>query len=373
MTQTFVELEDIHNNLYVPTFQLLVQGMDVVSDLFMEIASVQVDNTLKGADHFTFTVNSTFDLEQREFAHLSDLFAFGSPVEIYMGYKGSKTNPELPMLLKGFVTSVSTGFPASGLPQITVGGYDLSYCMTKGKKSRHWSDAKDSEAVSDVAKAYGLTPKVEDTRVKHPTIQKSTESDQQFLEKLAERNGYELYTFDQTLHFKPPASVRKTGADGQPIVTLEWGKGLLSFTPEINISEQVTSVEVRGWDVATKSEIVGTAGKGKEPRRDGARRSGAEALQTCCREQEAPLKIRVPVFSKQAADLWAAAILKKRSEMFVQGSGESIGLPELCADKNIELLGLGRELSKTYYIEQTTHTINTSGYRTTFRVKDTTI
>ena len=59
--------------------------------------------------------------------------------------------------------------------------------------------------------------------------------------------------------------------------------------------------------------------------------------------------------------------------MFVQGSGESIGLPELRADTNIELLGLGRELSKTYYVEQTTHTINTSGYRTTFRVKDTTI
>jgi len=373
MTQTFVELEATHANLYVPTFRLLVQGMNVVNDLFLEIASVQVENTLKGADHFTFTVNNTFDLEQREFTYLSDLFAFGSPVEIYMGYKGSTVEGELPLMLKGFVTSVSTSFPASGLPQITVGGFDLSYCMTKGKKSRHWSDATDSQAVADVAKAYGLQSEVEDTRVKHPTIQKSTESDQQFLEKLAERNGYELYTFNQTLHFKPPASVRKTDEDGQPIVTLEWGHGLVSFTPEINISEQVTSVEVRGWNVATKSEIVGTAGRGKEPRPDGSRRSGADALQTCCREQEAPLKIRVPVFSKQEADLWAAAILKKRSEMFVQGSGESIGLPELWADKNIELLGLGRELSKTYYVEQTTHTINTSGYRTTFRVKDTMI
>lgn len=373
MTKTFTALERIHNDLYVPAFQLKVKDIDVVEKLYMEIASVQVDNTLKGADHFTFTVNSTFDLEKREFAHLSDLFAFGSSVEISMGYKGSKTDPELPMLLKGFVTSVSTSFPATGLPQITVGGYDLSYCMTKGKKSRSWSDAKDSEAVSDVARAYGLKPKVEDTRVKHPTIQKSTESDQQFLEKLAERNGYELYTFDQTLHFKPPESIRKTEESGQPIVSLEWGKGLLSFTPEINISEQVTDVEVRGWNVATKSEIVGTAGRGKEPRRDGARRSGAEALQTCCREQEAPLRIRVPVFSKQEADLWAAAILKKRSEMFVQGSGESIGFPELRADKNIELLGLGAEFSKTYYVEQTTHTINTSGYRTTFKVKDTTI
>lgn len=371
MTQTFIELEAKHQNLYVPAFLLKVKEQDVVRQLFMEITSVQVDNTLKGADRFSFTVNGTFDLEKRQFAHLSDLFAFGSPVEIRMGYKDSE--PELPLMLRGIVTSVSTSFPNSDLPQITVGGYDLSYCMTKGRESRHWSDTKDSDAVAEVADEYGLKAETEDTRVKHPTIQKSTESDEQFLEKLAERNGYELYTFDKTLYFRRPASIRKTKKNGDPVVTLEWGKGLLSFTPEINISEQVTKVEVRGWDVNSKAEIVGTAGKGREHRRDGARRSGSEVLQTCCREKEAPLRIRVPVFSKQEADQWAEAILKKRSEMFVTGNGESIGLPELRADENIELLGLGREFSKTYYVEQTTHTINTSGYRTTFKVKDTTI
>ena len=78
-------------------------------------------------------------------------------------------------------------------------------------------------------------------------------------------------------------------------------------------------------------------------------------------------------FSKQQADRWAEAILKKRSEGFVQGSGESIGLPEIRIDENIKLGGLGKPFSKVYYIEQATHTINTSGYRTTFRIKDTTI
>jgi hypothetical protein len=95
-------------------------------------------------------------------------------------------------------------------------------------------------------------------------------------------------------------------------------------------------------------------------------------MQTVCRDQ-GELKIRVPVFSKQEADRWAQAILKKRAEQFVQGSGESIGLPEIRADENIKLEGLGTPFSKVYYIEQSTHTINSSGYRTTFKVKDTTI
>ena len=43
------------------------------------------------------------------------------------------------------------------------------------------------------------------------------------------------------------------------------------------------------------------------------------------------------------------------------------------ADTNLELKGLGTLFSKTYYVDQSTHTISTSGYKTSFKVKDTTI
>lgn len=363
MTLTLVQLEQAHLGLYVPAYKILVNNLDLLKQEFMEIASVQVDNTLKGADRFSFTVNSTFDFEAREFPHLMDTFAFGNSVEISLGYQDGK---KLPLMLRGKVTAVQTSFPASGLPQINVSGYDLSYCMTKGKKSRNWTNKTDSYVVSQLAREYGLTPDVKDTKVEHPKIEQSQESDMQFLEKLADRNGYELYAFDQKLLFQPPAN------DQKAVVSLEWGKGLLSFSPEINISEQISKVEVRGWDVKSKKEIVGIAKQGEEPGRDAGRRSGAEIVKAVCRDQ-GELKVRVPVFSQQEAKRRAEAILKKRSELFVQGSGESIGLPEIRANTNIELKGLGHPFNKTYYVEQTTHTINTSGYRTTFKVKDTTI
>jgi phage protein D len=348
-----------------------VNNQDLLRQLFLEIASVQVDNTLKGADRFSFTVNSAFNFEQRDFRLdppqafplISDLFAFGNAVEIRMGYQDGK---ELPLMLRGKITAVQTSFPASGLPQINVSGYDLSYCMTKGKKSRNWTSKTDSYVVSRVVREYGLTPRVKDTQVEQPKIEQSQESDWQFLEKLADRNGYEIHVFDQDLFFEPPAN------DKSAVLSLEWGKGLLSFTPEINIAEQISKVEVRGWDVKSKKEIVGTAVIGEEPGRDANRRSGAEVVKAVCRDQ-GELKIRVPVFSQQEANRRAETILKKRSELFVQGSGESIGLPEIRANTNIELLGMGKPFSKTYYVEQSTHTINTSGYRTTFKVKDTTI
>lgn len=362
MTKTITQLEGEHRNFYAPAFKILVNGRDLLTDLFMEIVSVEVDNTLQGADRFSFTVNSSFNAQYREFDHL-DLFAFGSPVEISLGYQDTKS---LRLMHRGIVSSVQTSFPPSGLPQINVSGYDLTYPMTKGKRSRNWENKKDSDVVAQVAREYGLNAVTPDTLVEHPKIEQSQESDFQFLEKLAKRNGRELYAFDRDLNFRPPANDEAAG------VTLEWGKGLVSFAPEINIAEQVSGIEVRGWDVKAKKEIVGVAASGDEPGRDSGRRSGAEFVKVICRHS-GELKVRVPVYSKQEAERRAKAMLKERSELLVQGGGESVGLPELLAGTNVELRGLGQMFSKTYYVQQSTHTLDASGYRTTFRVKDTTI
>jgi phage protein D len=367
MTMTMKQLEERHGNFYAPAYRIEVDGKNLLTGLYLEIASVQVDNTLKGMDRFSFTVNSTFDVSKRDFvsesgvAYLADLFAFGKSTVISFGYPNSMT-----LLHRGIITEVQTSFPQSGLPQINVSGYDLTYSMSKGAHSHNWGPNKDSVVVAQLANKYGLDPVVEDTRVEHPIIEQSQESDLKFLEKLAKRNGYELYAFDKKLFFRPPANNK------DPVGELEWGEGLVSFSPEINISEQVSKVEVRGWDVDTKREIVGRAGQGDERGRDANRRSGAELVKKVCRDG-GELKIRLPVYSQQEADRRAQGILKRRSERLVQGNGEAIGLPEILADKHIKLGGLGALFSKTYYVEQSTHTINSSGYKTTFKVKDTTI
>jgi phage protein D len=153
----------------------------------------------------------------------------------------------------------------------------------------------------------------------------------------------------------------------------------VSFAPEINLSEQVTQVEVYGWNVQTKKPIVGRARKGDELGRDRARASGAprasgaEYLQKIAKQDEGVLRVRLPVFSEQEATQSARAILNRRSEGFVGGRGESIGIPDIRPNTNVALKGLGDLFSSTFYVHQATHTVDTSGYRTTFQVKDTTI
>jgi Bacteriophage probable baseplate hub protein len=356
------KVEEQLTQFYPPAHRILVSKQNLVVDLGLEVASVQVDNTLEGADQFTFVINNGFDIALRDFPHLR-IFELGAPVQIHMGYGDLQ---KLELLLNGLVTSVNTSFPSSGPLQITVSGYDLSYPLTKGKRSHNWENAKDSDVVRQIAGRHNLQPEVKDSEVVHPKIEQSQESDFQFVRKLAERNGFEFFVFDKTLHFSPPAN----GESGT--IKLEWGQGLVSFSPEVTLAEQVTEVEIRGWNVRTKQEIIGRARAGDEPGRDPKRLSGAEYLRKICKEK-AVLRIRQPVYDQQEADRRARSVLKLRSEKFIKGSGESIGIPALRAGRNVELAKVGEFFSKTYYVEQTTHKVDSSGYKTTFRVKEATI
>jgi phage protein D len=273
------------------------------------------------------------------------------------------------LMLNGIVTELQTSFPSSGLPQLTVSGYDYMFCLTKGTDSKKYEKKKDSDVVRLIANEYGLTPRdVQDTEGIQPAVERSQESAARFLKRLAERNGFEVFvTENKELFFRKPAN-DKTGA-----IELEWGRGLLSFSPELNLAEQVTQVEVHGWNIQTKKPIVGKAKRGDEPGRDANRSSGAEYLEKVCKKEQATLRIREPVFSQQEADKRAVAILKRRAEGFVGGRGESLGIPELRPNVNIKLGGLGKFFDTTFYVQQTTHTVDSSGYRTSFQVKDVTM
>jgi phage protein D len=375
MTLTIREIERARTNFYAPAFEIRAGGANVVRDLHLEITSVTVEQSLEGAHRFSFVVNNGFDISQREFIKvrgktLPDLFEFGMPVEVRMGY-GERSG--LTDMLSGIVTELSTSFPSSGLPQLTISGYDHSYRLMKGSESQNWENRRDSDVARAIATQYNLTANVEDTKVEHPKIEKSQESAAQFLRRLAQRNGFEFFVVKKELVFRTPDN------DAKGAIELVWGRGLTSFSPTINLSEQVTRVEVYGWNVQTKKAIVGKAQRGDEPGRDRTRVSGqprisgAEVLQRVCKGDEGVLRVREPVFSQQQADQAARAILKRRSEGFVGGRGDSIGIPEITPNANVSLKGLGDVFSTTFYVHQATHTVDSSGYRTTFEVKDTTI
>ena len=363
--------EPVYGDFFVPAFSIKVGGRDLVRHHYLTVPSVEVNLTLKSAGRFSFTVANAFDLKTREFVvgpenrrlDLLELFRFGTEVEIRIGYGESS---RLPVVMAGLVTEISTSFSDSAVPEFKVSGYDKLYKLGKSNRPRHWEDSRDSDVVSDLARTAKVRADAKRTEPKKTRIEKGQETDLSFLEKLAKRNCATFYLRGETLYFGPRNN------DRSEVLLIEWGKGLLSFNPEANLAEQVAAVELHGWSVQEAKPIVGRSSRGDETGRESGRRSGGEhAAEALC--EPPTLLLRQPVHSQAEADRRARALLEEKAEDFLKGDGEAIGLPEILPDTNLGMVGLGRLFSRVYYVKESTHTVDSNGYRTRFKVQETTL
>lgn len=353
---------------FAPTFEVKVDGKSLTHQHGIAVMQVEVDLALGAMGRFSFTVVNTFSNKQRKFLSgfgepVLDLLKFGATVEVFIGYGDFS---RLPLMIRGTITEISTSFGEGGSPELSVAGYDALFPLTLGKRSRPWTTT-DSGVASQLCVEYGLTNDVKPTEETHPQIEQNQESDFDLLKKVAQRNHYEFYiAAPNTLRFAKPND------KGDGVVTLLWGRTLLSFKPEANLAAQVTQVKVYGWNQQTKEPIIGTATAGSETGLDPGRRSGGQVVRSLAKK-EAVLEVRQPVFTQAEATRRAEAILNDHAKKFLTGEAETIGLPDLRPDRNITLANLGEPFSKTYYIQQTTHKADSGGYRTRVKVKETSL
>lgn len=365
---TLADLSDFYANFYAPTFAIKLGTADLLRDLHVAATQVEVDLVLGAASRFSFTVTDCYDAEHQVFVNdrnqdLIEMLDFGTPLEIHMGYGDGMS---VIKMFSGVITEVTTNFPESGSPELAISGYDHGFPLTLGKNMRSWAKRRDSDAAHEIASYNNLPDEIDVTKDEHPQIEQKQESDWEFLKKIADRNHYELYVDEErTLHFAKPQDTSTA------VVTLPYGAGLLSFKPEANLAGQIAKVEVYGWDRNRKEQIVGVARAGEESGLTG--KSAGQRLATFVRDpsKQPTLRLRQPVFTQAEANERAKAALDERAKQFLTGDAESIGLPDVRPDMNVELTELGKPFSKTYYVQQATHKVDASGYRTRFKVKET--
>lgn len=365
------DLAKKYGQFYAPAFRVVVSGRDLMRDALVAVSQVEADLVLGGTGNFSFTIVNAFHDDRHQFLTgtgqpLFGILTFGAQVDIYMGYGDLQAIDPSSATIRGMITEVTTGFAEGGAPEVTVTGHDSGFPLTVGKNTGSWQKKTDSDIAALIADNSNLDSIVVSTSERRPQIEQNQESDFEFLQKLATRNSFQVYVRNQTLYFGPPDAKR----DG--ILTLNWGESLLSFKPQMNLASQVAAVEVHAWDVLNNQAIVGRADAGDEDMREPNEMSGGQYLQQVL-PRKPTLILRQPAFTQAEADTRAKGALNERAQDFVTGEGETIGLPELLPDTNITLGQLGVPFSRTYYVEKTTHKVDSSGYRTRFSVKATTI
>lgn len=340
MTQTY----------YAPRFEIRVEGLTLAADVTDHVTSVTYENNADLADMFTVTLANPDN-------QLSDLaiFDLGKKVEIRMGY-GS----ELEEMMWGEVTSVEPAYPEGGAPTVTITGYDRSYRLRHNQPDRApWQYVNDSIIAAQIAVEAGLIPVVDPSPFFHEEIVQ-TGSDFAFLMERARANYFDVYVRFDRLYFRLPRPQTQA-------TVLEWGKSLSSFSPRLSSASMAGLQVVRGYDEQLAQAVVAFVTSLDLSPENIVERLGSSALDLLVSLGRRVERTENPSSVFDAAT-FAKSILQQILDGMYEGSGTCIGIPGLRANDMVEIRGAGERFSGMYRLSKVTHTVDDSGYRTSFEV-----
>jgi phage protein D len=139
---------------------------------------------------------------------------------------------------------------------------------------------------------------------------------------------------------------------------------MIDFKPVLSTANQVGSVTVHGWNRNTHKEI--SVKVTLDELTGPTNKDLFSLVKTTDREE---VIVNEPVCTEQEARRRAIAVLSDRQKELVKVNVTTVGLPDLRAGRTVEILGVGSRLSGSYFITDTTHTIDSSGYHTSFNAR----
>jgi phage protein D len=356
---------------YAPDYKIVVGNQELDPDSKGDVLDLKVTMDLNNLTHFDLTVNNWDDKHLAFKYSDTATFDLGNEVRVQMGYAG-----KLLTMVRGLITSLTPRFPESGPPTLVVGGQDKMVRLVDRKPKdgeiKKFVNKTDSEIVEVIALRNDLVPKITTTTQRYDIVIQKNQDDALFLMERAKRIDFDCFigvdpdTGLDALYFQSPTDAR----DGSKVrmYVFEWGKSLINFNPTLSLNRQVGKVTVKGWDPNTKSIIKYTAGSGDLPT-SGSGDNGPSAVQTRLRDRE-DIVVDQPVTSQQEAETLAKALLRERAYSYITANGQVIGLPDLRPGDNIEVQGLGKRFSGQYYVTKVEHALGSSGYLTTFDVRN---
>ena len=273
-------------------------------------------------------------------------------------------------LLSGYITHVKPDFPRDTAQcSLEIWGMDHSVLMDREEKLRAWPNERDSTIASQIFSLYGFSSVVQETQVIHDEdistiIQRET--DMQFLQRLALRNGFECY-FDGAIGFFRAPRLNSTP---QPILAVHFGEqetNVNRFSLEVNAlaPAHVTMFQVD----RTNKEILETAVETSQQKVLGAS-DAARLLDRGMAPGRVYVSMNVTTGAAEMATL--SQELFHQAQWFVTAEGEIDGNHYehlLKPRRTVTIKGVGETYSGVYYVTHVTHTFVPNGYTQLFRAK----
>jgi Bacteriophage probable baseplate hub protein len=343
----------------VADYDITINGAPLSIRHKTHLAALSVDVDTRWPCMFEFAlVGSQYLKNDTEWIDDMTTFAMGNEVECKMGYVN-----DLGTVMVGEITGLEPEFTVRAMPRLIVRGYDRGHRLLRGRKTRTFSQQKDSDIASAIAGEAGLTADVTDSQVTHDYVCQAHQTDMEFLKERAKRINYEVVVDGKRLVFRPVQNAESE------IMTLTMEGGLLEFFPRLSTMRQLTETKVLGWDLKDKKEILGLSKTGDEDSTMGGDNGGGAMVQGPFGEATASMGDR-PVATQAEADQIAKAHLNSAALELISGEGVCRGRYDLLAGKVIKIDGVGKRFSGQYYIIAASHRYRADrAYQTHFVVR----
>lgn len=401
-TQTLFDESRLQHGFYVPEFEVRIEGVGLPRNVLRDVVEVTYKDNIKEIDSLELTINN-WSAETRRFKYVGDETAedlegstadseryrlfdpCNKQVELWMGYAG-----DLRMMIRATFTTLEPTFTSGGAPTLAVRGLNVLHQLRRKQYSTTWGDKRDSDIARNIAtlvdkdlgthhKRFPLpivvNPRAQAREEPLPYVAQKNQYDIDFLLSRALRLGYVVYVreADPTsssaderqphLYFGP--SDGRVPGQRDVEFRLKWGASLTEFKPTLTTANQIKSVTVNGWDRGKKKEI--SVKVSLDDKELNVNTDLHELLNVCDPREE--IVVDKPVHSEREARRVAEAILKDRHKEMVKASGTTVGLPDLRAGRAVHIEGLGARFNGRYFVTDTTHTLNDSGYLTRFNAR----
>ena len=341
-----------------PTVLLRINGVDAPAKILGDLVAAVIQEDVEAVGMFTVRLVN-WDMNKQQTVWSDDeRFAPGNKVEVLMGYV-DESRP----LMSGEITGQEPEFVSGEIPMLTVRGYDLRHRLLRGRQSRAFNNMKDSAIAQQVIKTHGLNVDATDTDVQLEQVIQHNQTDMEFLQGRARRIGYEIALNGETVLFRPRQLKQKASLRLAP------DQDLLEFMPRLTSLTQVSQVNVRAWDPKQKAAIVGQAGVGSEVLLMSGEVSGPSASGAAFGQANVDI-VTQPVFSGAEATNIAKGQFNEMALSYITGEGTCVGRTDLRAGTVLQIDGVGRRFSGSYYVTSTRHSyLPQRGYRTAFTVR----
>ncbi|WP_097868115.1 VgrG-related protein [Streptomyces sp. rh34] len=277
---------------------------------------------------------------------------------------GGDTAPK--PLLEGVVTALEVELDESGTFTV-VRGLDESHRLFRGRRVASYQNMTLADICGQVAQRAGLKPGPVD--IAGPVLEHIAQpniTDWEFVRGLAEEAGAQAYVREGQLHITKPAEAggapdASARADRDPLA-LELGSNLLRCRAGVSAAEQVSEVEVRGWDVRAKQPLVGRAPAGSSPTLE----LGVTAAEVSAPFGEARFVVTDAAYGAQAqVDQAAKALAERIAGSFAELEAVIRGNPEVRAGSAVALNAVGAPFEGRYTVTTSRHVFDAvRGYET---------